>query len=140
MLGLGIFTRIKLLLVLLVKIVDRVPKCRSVDDVVLVRRQQLLEYILVFLQDVHDEKIRVFLVHRGIVFAVVSESTRAILILEDFVGLSVAKKLLEESQNPGFGNRLILKDTANLHLCGRGATQLPCSGGLKKVRIRSTIR
>lgn len=34
--GFRIFPCIKLLLVLLVKIVDRVPKCRSVDDVVLV--------------------------------------------------------------------------------------------------------
>ena len=34
--GFRIFSCIKLLLVVLVKIVDRVPKCRSVDDVVLV--------------------------------------------------------------------------------------------------------
>ncbi len=76
---------------------------------------------LVFLQDVHDEKISILFVHCRVVFAIVSESTRSIFVLKNLVSLVVAKKLLEETQSSWFINRIILKHAGNLKLRIRAA-------------------
>ena len=130
---------IELLLVRLVEIVDGVSKGGSIEDIVLVRCQQLTENILVFFQDVHDEKISIFFVHCRVVFAVVSKSTRAILVFKHLVGLGVAKKLLEKTQDPWFVDRIILKYACDLALRIVSAVEFPCLGGLEKFRIGSAI-
>ena len=130
---------IKLLLVRLVEIVDGVSKGGSIEDIVLVRRQQLTENILVFFQDVHDEKISIFFVHCRVVFAVVGKSTRAILVLKHFMGLGVAKKLLEKTQDPWFVYRVILKYACDLELRIVSAVEFPRLGCLEKCRVGSAI-
>ena len=98
------------------------------------------EDIPILFKDVHDEEISISFVHCRVIFTVVGKSPRAILILEDFVGLRVAKKLLKKTQNPWLVNRVILKDAFNLLPNIGAAVQPPRTGGLQQLRIGSAIR
>ena len=61
------------------------------------------------------------------------------MVLEHFMGLGVAKKLLEKTQNPWFVDRVILKYACDLELCIASAVEFPRLGCLEKCRIGSSI-
>ena len=61
------------------------------------------------------------------------------MVFKHLVGLGVAKKLLEKTQDPRFVDRVILKYACDLALRIVSAVEFPCLGGLEKFRIGSAI-
>ena len=89
---------------LVVEVVNRIAKCLSVKNVILVGREQLPEDVLVLVKNIQDEEIGVTLIHVRIVFHVVRKSSGAIGVLENFVSMDVTEELLEEPENPRFAD------------------------------------